>query len=175
MGHFESKSATVPPGTSGVSLMPCPVGNPGIVLLGEGGGVDAWPFFFLHDFFASLFFNAFFLTTFCDFDSKKPPKIEPKSNPNQWNNYVGTHLEKKCLKMYLKGVQNGPKIQFWRYLCETWRKAIFGRPYNVFSIFCNFRAHWKMEKMLKISIKKKAAKTYATTYQNPSKNGAGSY
>jgi len=32
-----------------------------------------------------------------------------------------------------------------------------------------------MEKMLKIFIKKKAAKTYAKTYQNPSKNGAGSY
>ena len=65
---------------------------------------------------------------------------------------------KKCLKMYLKGVHNGPKIQFWRYLCETWRKAIFGRPYSVFSIICNFRAHWKMEQMLKICIKQKLQK-----------------
>ena len=55
---------------------------------------DAWPFFLLRDFFASLFFNIFFLTTVCDFDSKKPSQIEPKSNLKQWNNYVGTHVEK---------------------------------------------------------------------------------
>ena len=60
-------------------------------------------FFLLRDLFASLFFNAVFVTTFCYFGSKKPPKVEAKIEEKVRKTGVRTEVR----KMMRKSVKTG--------------------------------------------------------------------
>ena len=57
--------------------------------------------FVLHNFFAGMFFDAFFVITFYAFGSKKPPKMESKSHQNQWT-IVSVAISKKVPKIVAK-------------------------------------------------------------------------
>ena len=106
----ESWSATVPLGTSGVSLIPW-IGSQSWDLgsLNCFKGPQDPLSNGVRDFFAGMFLLSFFVSIFSDFNTKKHPKMESKSTQNQW--------KMVSVAIFKKVSGNVPKIfDFFFYL-----------------------------------------------------------